>query len=56
MTSHNTHTLKHIWFHHKPHTVKRTDGAVSTIVVGLCIDLALIYIWSFYLYASLLLP
>lgn len=56
MTSHPMHTLKHGWIHHKPHTAKRIDRAVPAIIVGLSVDLALIYIWSFHLYASLLLP
>jgi hypothetical protein len=56
MTPHNTHTLKPVWVHHKPHATKHTDWAIPTIIVGLCADLTLIYIWCFYLYQSMLLP
>ncbi|MDP1548285.1 MAG: hypothetical protein Q8L87_19905 [Anaerolineales bacterium] len=56
MTHHKTHALKPFWFHHKPHTAKRFDWAIPAIIVGVCADLTLIYVWSFYIYQSVLLP
>ncbi len=60
MTHHKIHALKTSWSHHQSHAshsrVKRFDRAVPAIVIGLCVDLALVYVWSFQLYQSILLP
>lgn len=59
MAHHKTHALKPFWSHHNSHAshkVKRFDRAIPAIVIGLCITLTVIYVWSIYLYQSVLLP
>jgi hypothetical protein len=55
MTHHKTHALKPFWSH-SHHKAKQFDHAIPIIVTGLCITLTVIYVWSFHLYQSVLLP
>jgi hypothetical protein len=54
-----THALKPLCFHHKAHSLhraRRFDWAIPAIIVGLCLTMTVIYMLSFILYQSVLLP